>query len=35
MIVRALRRLRYPLAERYLNLYAHTYWVLYERKDAR
>jgi len=34
VLVRALRRLRHPLKERYLNLYAHTYWVLYERKDA-
>ena len=32
MIVRALRRLRYPVADRYLNLYAHTYWTLFERR---
>ena len=32
VLVRALRRLRYPKAERYLNLYAHTYWVLYQRQ---
>ena len=34
-VVRALRRLRHPVPEHYLNLYAHTYWVLYRRKDAR
>ncbi|MBK7643285.1 MAG: methyltransferase domain-containing protein [Planctomycetes bacterium] len=35
ILVRALRRLRHPVNEHYLNLYAHTYWVLYERADSR
>lgn len=32
LVVRALRRLRHPVRERYLNLYAHTYWTLFERR---
>jgi hypothetical protein len=30
--LRFLRHLRYPKRERYLNRYAHTVWVVYEKK---
>jgi hypothetical protein len=33
-LVRWLRRLRHPQRERYLNLYAHTLWILFERDDS-
>lgn len=33
-VVRALRRISHPSRERYLNLYAHTLWVLFERRAA-
>jgi SAM-dependent methyltransferase len=33
-VVRALRRLRYPSRERYLNLYAHTLWILFAQTTA-
>ncbi len=32
-LVRAARRLRYPNRLHYLNRYAHTLWVRYEKKD--
>jgi SAM-dependent methyltransferase len=34
LAVRALRRLRYPNEERYLNRYAHTVWAVYRRLPA-
>ncbi|MFN0242950.1 MAG: class I SAM-dependent methyltransferase [Planctomycetota bacterium] len=33
-LVRALRRLSHPDRDRYLNLFAHTLWVLFERRAA-
>ena len=33
-VVRALRRMRHPNIEHYLNRYAHTLWVAYERLDG-
>jgi SAM-dependent methyltransferase len=33
-LVRAARRLRHPVREHYLNLYAHTLCVLFERREA-
>ena len=32
-LVRALRRLRHPRRERYLNRYAHTLWIVFRRED--
>ncbi len=33
-VVRFLRHMRHPVADRYDNLFAHTYWVVFERKGS-
>jgi hypothetical protein len=33
--LRMLRRLRYPVRARYLNLYAHTLWVRFEKAGVK
>src|SRR5687767_1989406 len=35
VLLRALRRLRYPVESRYLNRYAHTVWVVFEKMPSR
>jgi SAM-dependent methyltransferase len=34
-LVRAWRHMRYPVRERYLNRYAHTVWVVFEKRAGR